>query len=334
MSVNKFKIKICQKGFSMVESCLAVFFVAIITISLTDYVESNAKTLNLRTDAQLLVNVENSLRQYIIANPDKILVDPDHPKTIQIDIADIKSQGYLGNYDNSKFYNSLKIFAKPLFSNHNGQTNKDNLKYFYGIDYLVIYLPSNNGTMGNEFNSIGRGQLINFTGAKSGVYNPDSNEVTGLTGGWHVSISDYSPDEDHASVDQKSKQIYLHSVIPLTQKESEIISLSCYDPRAKKSCSTTTINFSCNQNNADQMQKLIFTYSGHDVDKLTMDDYYNNLNNFIPDAGRGVFEFKLDNFCRVNTGKNFKFQPILTPSANNVLGKPFKFLYVLNLEKD
>ena len=190
MRANKFKVKNYEKGFSMLESCLAVFIMAVITISLTDYVETNAKTLNLRTDAELLVNLENSIRQYIIANPDKVLADPDKPTTVQIKVDDIKNQGYLGNYVNSKFYDSLNIYAKPLFSDHSGQHNTDKYKYFYGVDYLVIYRPLGNGTLGNEINSIGRGQLINFTGPKGGVYDESTDMVTGLTGAWQVKISD------------------------------------------------------------------------------------------------------------------------------------------------
>lgn len=318
----------------MIESCLAIFILAVVTISLTDYVESNAKTLNLRTDAQLLVNLENSLRQYIIANPDKLLLHPDNPQPVEIKIKDIKEQGFLGNYKSSKFYDSLSIYAKPLFSDQSVTPNQDKLNYFFGVDYLVIFLPSLDGTMGNEFNSIGRGQLINFIGPKGGVYDPDSDLVTGLTGAWQIQLDSYSSSAENASVDQKSKQLYLHSVIPLTQKVSEIISLTCYDPREKKLCSANTIKFTCNQNNVDQTQKLIFTYSGHDVDELTMDDAFKNISNYRPESGRGVFEFPLNLFCPLNTGTSFKFQPILTPFSNNIQGKSFEFSYTLNLEKD
>lgn len=333
MVINKFKIKICQKGFSMLESCLAIFIIAVITISLTDYVESNATTLNLRTDAELLVNLENALRQYIIANPNVVLVDPDNPTAIKIDIADMKNQGFLGNYESSKFYDSLKIFAKPLFSYHQGSGNNNKLQYFYGIDYLVIYLPSANGVMKNEFNSIGRGQLIHFTGAKSGVYDPSSDKVTGLTGGWSLKISDYSDDDEAAPAETKETQIYLHSVIPLTQKSSEIISLSCYDPRTNQMCSSKLITFSCNKNKPDQMEKLLFTYSGHDVDTIKMDDANHNLTNYNPEVGRGVFEFPLNIFCSSTTLNNFHFQPVLTPSSNGIAGQAFTFSTVLNFGK-
>lgn len=334
MGTNKLRYKSYQRGFSMLETCLAVFIVVIITISLTDYVESNAKTLNLRTDAELLVNLENSLRQYIIANPSKVLVDPDNPAPVQINVDDIKNQGFLGNYVSSKFYDSLAIYAKPLFSDHKGQHNTDKYKYFYGVDFLVVYTPSKNGTMGNEFNSIGRGQLIHFIGPKGGVYNKTDNIVSGLTGAWKIIIADYSNDEDIKRPEEKERNIYIHAVIPLTQKESEIISLSCYDPRTKDVCSTNKIKFSCNNSNGDLMQKLIFTYSGHDVDTLTMDDKFNNITNYKPASGRGVFEFPLNIFCNSSIGKDFKFQPIVTPSNNNITGKAFTFLYVLNMEKN